>query len=85
MTDRELMNRYSAYSFALTDLNLYLDSHPNDNEALKRFQEIKKEYECLREEYVRKIGPLTITDQSSEDRWSWTDDPWPWEIEGACN
>ncbi len=84
MTKQELANKYAAYSFALTDLNLYLDSHPEDTAALERFQEIKKEYECLRQEYVDTIGLLKMTDQSSTDRWSWTDDPWPWEIEGEC-
>ena len=33
----ELMNIINELEFAVTDLNLFLDTHPNDEEALKTF------------------------------------------------
>ena len=37
------------------------------------------------EEYAKYYGPLTIdtTKESCADRWSWINEPWPWQ-EGGC-
>ena len=36
-------------------------------------------------EYAKYYGPLTIdtTKESCADRWSWINEPWPWQ-EGGC-
>ena len=37
-------------------------------------------------EYAEKYGPLTIDNAavSSENAWKWSQQPFPWEKEGAC-
>ena len=47
-------------SFAVNEMNLYLDTHPEDEEAMAFFREkLKMRREAL-ETYARYFGPLTI-------------------------
>ena len=46
MTEREkLMKQLQMYHFAAIDAGLFLDTHPNDKEALNYFNKVKKEAE----------------------------------------
>lgn len=68
--------------FAVDDIVLFLDTHPNDREALEMYQEyrrILKQAEC---NYNTNFGPLTIEDVDSDEYWTWVQTPWPWE--GEC-
>lgn len=78
----ELLYKIQIYYFAMIDLNLYLDLHPTETEALRNYQEYKKELERLKEEYGRLYGPLTIDDVNSKTKWTWIDNPWPWDKGG---
>ena len=40
--DNSLLRAIQMYDFYLYDLNLYLDTHPNDKNALAKFNEIKE-------------------------------------------
>ena len=31
------------------------------------------------EEYTRRFGPITPEQVNNGERWTWVDDPWPWE------
>lgn len=72
-----LLNRIMSLNFAVNDLTLYLDTHPNDTKALCMHNEYSQEATKLTEEYQRLYGPLTINFTS--DTWDWIDEPWPWE------
>ena len=40
MTEKQsLMKKIATYDFAIVELNLYLDTHPNDIEAHKKLEE----------------------------------------------
>ena len=70
--------------FALHDLNLYLDLHP-DNEYI--YNEFKKEVNIFNETksiYEKKYGPLCLEDNTSNE-YIWYLGPWPWEKDGANN
>lgn len=68
-------------SFAINDLNLYLDLHPQDQEFLEKFNKLV-ELSCQKEmEYVKKYGPLEVIDNNSNNNFKWIQDPWPWERE----
>lgn len=82
----EMLTRINEHSFAVNDLHLYLDSHPDDRTALQQMQkhlEIRKE---LLKEYAKRFGPLTIdtTDYADGSSWQWVTQPWPWEPKGGC-
>lgn len=67
------------YSFYLYDLNLFLDSHPNDKKALAKFNEINWQLKAAVKLYNEKYGPLKANQNMSENNFYWVDDPWPWE------
>lgn len=80
MDDRTmLMKKIKKYDFALTELNLYLDTHPSCRRALALFDKYRNVKKAAEEEYVAKFGPITPEQNQSTEHWTWIDDPWPWE------
>ena len=75
------MNTINEVSFAVDDIKLYLDTHPDDEKALDFF----KEKSMIRNEalkaYAAQYGPLTIDtgDDTCSRQWDWVMQPWPWE------
>ena len=69
------------YDFYLVELNLYLDTHPMCQKALRKFSEIKEKRNAAYKTYVEKYGPLKSTDNINESYFTWVNDPWPWEGE----
>lgn len=76
-----LVHRIQAEDFALYEVALYLDAHPNNKKALRFYHEHKKIAEMLKAAYHESFGPLTIYDNQSTDKWQWVEGPWPWEKE----
>lgn len=80
MTEREIwLKKLATYGFAMTDLHLFLDTHPNDAATAKKLQEYRAEAEKIRKEYEERFGPLTTSDENG-NRWAWIQGPWPWEV-----
>jgi len=80
MSEREkLLLRISQYGFAMWELHLFLDSHPNDKTAMAMLEANKAKHAELTAEYVSKYGPLNTRDVTKDNRWLWIADPWPWE------
>ncbi len=78
MTRNEMLMQIMQLDFYLIDLGLYLNTHPDDKDAVRMFNDYQKEVNALKERYKREVGPLTLG-TSSENRWNWTLNPWPWE------
>lgn len=80
-SDREakLLNVMS-YSFAINDLNLYLDLHPQDKKVLKLLEKLIMEEKNAKEKYISLYGPLDVCDTKG-DKFKWIDSPWPWDNE----
>lgn len=79
-----LLNTINEHSFAIDDLLLYLDTHPDDQEAMRHFHEqLDRRKEAL-SLYAANYGPLTIdtADDTNSCSWEWAMQPWPWE--GSC-
>ena len=66
-------------SFVLTELGLYLDTHPQDKEAFDLFREYAKLAKEGRRRYEAMYGPLTQQAAANQDQYTWLNDPWPWE------
>jgi spore coat protein JB len=73
-----------AYEFTAVEFNLYLDTHPRDERALRAYNKtVDKLYE-LKQEYEEHYGPLTNFGYSNSDYpWRWVEEPWPWQINFA--
>lgn len=78
--DKKLLN-IQMYTFALKDLNLYLDTHPSDDSMLVEFNKINNKLIELKNEYENLYGPLCINSMNS-DTYSWINNPWPWDKGG---
>lgn len=82
---RELLNHINQVSFAVDDAKLYLDTHPDDQEALAFFENYSRQRNMALKEYAAAYGPLTVdtADCSRSRNWNWINEPWPWQ-EGGC-
>ena len=77
MNREELGMQIKAYQFAVTDIALYLDTHPEDERALCLHREYSRRLKDLRDKYQKVYGPLTI--EYPCNKWRWLEEPWPWE------
>ena len=73
----ELLKEIQSLYFAITELALYLNTHPTDEKALCLHQEYANKLKDLKEKYTRAFGPLSI--YCPCDKWKWLNNPWPWE------
>ena len=69
-------------AFAIQELALYLDTHPEDREALELYRSYQKMYHSAATEYGEMCGPLNHGMPTSSQKYNWLDDPWPWEYAG---
>lgn len=66
-----------AYLFAMIDLQLYLDVHPDDVVAKELFNKYLEEFNKMKEEIERKEGPLTFDSKYNLTKnWVWEHN-WP--------
>lgn len=76
---RALLKRLQVCDFVLTEVALFLDTHPTDKDALACYQKyliLKRE---TLTEYTKRFGTINKDELHSEDRWDWVDQPWPWD------
>ncbi len=81
MNREELMDKIHALSFAMTEAQLFLDTHPDCRAALDYFRGLRDELDGYMTEYQNKHGPL-FADMTVGDKWVWVDGPWPWQHNG---
>ena len=79
---RIMMNVYEL-GFIMTETLLYLDTHPDDAEALAYFNEMRPRYQEAVAMYEKHCGPLNFTGVESDKYWTWVATPMPWEREGC--
>jgi spore coat protein JB len=77
-----LLKEIQAYEFAAIDLNLFLDTHPNEQRALADYNALTNHLTMLKKQYEQIYGPMVVFRFTpSQYPWRWIDGPWPWEIE----
>ncbi len=82
MNDKKMMMcKIWQLDFALHELVLYLDSHPDCERALALMRDYRKLRRQALKEYNERFGELIITpkDAGTESPWQWIKGPWPWE------
>jgi spore coat protein JB len=73
----EMIGEIRNYEFAINELALYLDTHPEDEKALCLHRKYCKQAKNLKDQYQKIYGPLTINYPCN--KWRWLEEPWPWE------
>lgn len=77
----EDMEQLMALQFALVELNLFLDTHPDSEQALMDFNELSEKFETAKKMFNKKYGPLlNFGHEKSKYPWQWVNNPWPWEM-----
>lgn len=74
----KLLEEVMAADFTVIDLNLYLDTHPNDLRAIAISNNSIQKAKMLRSNFERCYGPLTPA-TFSKCPYEWIESPWPWE------
>lgn len=73
------MGELMAIEFVADELELYLDTHPDDGEAFALYQTMLALRDEARRRYVRAFGPICQSDMLGEPSYTWLSGPWPWE------
>ncbi len=79
----KLLLKIYQYDFALNDLSLYLDLHPEDMDVYKIFKKYTDELREYVSLYEKKNGPMEL-DESNYNNYLWYEGPWPF-IGGGFN
>lgn len=99
MADRtSLLKQINEVSFTINDLTLYLDTHPQDGNALDAFTQAMAERKQLLDNFAKEFEPLTIdcvcpdtnnqtlshTKYPGKRHFTWSDGPLPWDCQGGA-
>lgn len=77
-----------ALPFAAWEVRLYLDTHPDDRQALALYQSlcqqcgVKGSYACVdaaMNQACPEYPSMPRHTPACPLRWTWVDEPWPWE------
>jgi len=80
---KNLLYYINVVSFSALEARLYLDTHPEDKDALEYFSHFNEARKQAVKEYAARFGPLAADQIRDEtDSWKWAMQPWPWE--GGC-
>ena len=78
-----MLQEIDEVSFAITELTLFLDTHPNSKEALSALFKLAPKRKQLLKEFAKDYEPLTIdcmADRTEcESTFLWQKGPAPWE------
>lgn len=80
--ESQLLKMLSEVSFVMDELSLFLDTHPDEQDAIACYQEYHTLREELLKEYAEKFGPLRMQDVTDSTQWLWATQAWPWK--GEC-
>ena len=75
----QLLKSVTEASFYVTDLQLYLDTHPDDIRALEMFKEACRQLKVCREAFESWCYPLMSCSSGKDDEWDWLLGCWPSE------
>lgn len=73
-------NELMALGFAIGELGLYLDTHPDDRDALELYTYYANLNLEATARYAQQYGPVFQTQVTNETGFTWINSPWPWEL-----
>jgi len=73
----------ASYDFALHEMVLYLDTHPDDRNALRQRDSYLQKRREIIAQYEQYFGTYIEqpNDVSGTQSWEWISDPWPWDYQ----
>ena len=79
MKQKELYEWIMMLGFCAVDMMLYLDTHPDDEEALNYFNQCTALYNAAKQSYQEQFGQLNAFSEQERSSWDWNTAPMPWE------
>ena len=73
------LHQLQALNFAISELGLYLDTHPTDQEALELFNQYVEMYEEALQKHEEINGETFQMRAGLSGEYNWIKGPWPWE------
>lgn len=84
MSQKELFSMINQFSFMLDEIVLFLDTHPDCQEAIDAYNHYKHLRCEAVSDYTEMYGPISKYDVNANNYWDWVNKPWPWEGECGC-
>lgn len=78
----QLMEHLQIISFAIDDLRLFIDTHPNCEDAIECINELMTLRHMVLKQYTTKYGPIYSYMVDTDNGWDWTSAPLPWSKGG---
>lgn len=77
----KLLEEIQVVDFVIIELNHYLNTHPQDQEAINQYNEYVKIRRSLVKTFEKEFGALTgFGYYYSKYPWDWKEAPWPWQV-----
>ena len=77
----EMLEQLQAVDFVLVELNLYLNTHPNDLKSIEQYNRLAQERAVLAKQFQELYGPLTNFGHAyTRYPFEWSQPPWPWQV-----
>jgi spore coat protein JB len=75
------LEKLQKIDFVLVELTLYLDTHPNDLQAIQQYNQLAQTRRGIADAFQRQYGPLMSFGHSfTQFPWQWVQTPWPWQV-----
>ena len=81
MDREEMLKTLSELDFIAVDLGLFLNTHPDNSEAIIAYNQVIAAADAVRMRYEEAYGPLCSfrSYAANTQDWQWKDNPWPWQ------
>lgn len=67
-------------SFAMHEINLYLNIFPDDINMINKYNEFQRNYNQILNYYESRFAPIQTNNEfMTTSPFAWTADPWPWD------
>lgn len=81
LKQRERLCELQEVDFVLVELNLYLDTHPGDAQAIDQYNYYASKRKKISRSYEEEFGPLMNFGHSKiRGEKGWDEAPWPWQL-----
>ena len=85
MSISQLFDWIGMLNFCAYDMQLYLDTHPDDEEGIAYFNQCVEMIKIAKEKYAKVCGStLAYHGAPYENYFTWADRPLPWEGGNLC-
>jgi len=75
------MEELQTVDFVIVELTLYLDTHPDDLDAIQQYNAFVQKRMVIKNQFEKDFGSLTNFGYSySKYPWDWKEAPWPWQV-----